>query len=138
MDPCDVPLIGDFGLAREGPHSEYSKVSKVQGTKAYLPAEFLRNKKFSSKVDVYSFGVVLFELATARRVAVKVDTKIVFLKELFDDFNGDVMTLKDPLVEGYDACFRGLIDIGKKCVNEKARLRPEMVEVYKMLEEIQV
>lgn len=134
LDLHDMPLIGDFGLAREGPNGDYTKVSKVHGTVAYLPAEFLRHKKFSTKVDVYSFGVVLFELATARKAAVKVGSKIVYLKEAFDYFEGDVMTLKDPLVGGYDSCFKGLIDIGILCVHDNAYLRPEMVEVYKMLE----
>ena len=60
LDPYLVPKIGDFGLAREGPLQQYThvKVSKVHGTRPYLPDEFLRAKKFSTKVDTYSFGVV--------------------------------------------------------------------------------
>lgn len=60
MDPYFEPRIGDFGLAREGPLQEYThvKVSHVHGTRPYLPDEFLRGKKFSTKVDTYSFGVV--------------------------------------------------------------------------------
>lgn len=55
------PKIGDFGLAREGPTENYThvKVSRVHGTRPYLPDEFLRGKKFSTKVDTYSFGVVI-------------------------------------------------------------------------------
>ena len=60
MDNCLEPKIGDFGLAREGPTANYThvKVSRVHGTRPYLPDEFLRGKKFSTKVDTYSFGVV--------------------------------------------------------------------------------
>lgn len=58
MDPCFEPHIGDFGLAREGPLQEYTRVKVVHGTMPYLPDEFLRGKKFSTKVDTYSFGVV--------------------------------------------------------------------------------
>ncbi|XP_022180102.1 serine/threonine-protein kinase pelle-like isoform X2 [Myzus persicae] len=59
LDPYFEPRIGDFGLAREGPLQEYThvKVSHVHGTRPYLPDEFLRGKKFSTKVDTYSFGV---------------------------------------------------------------------------------
>lgn len=64
--------MGDFGLAREmtGPASSnasYVKVSRVHGTRPYLPDEYLRSKKLSTKVDTYSFGIVLFELATGLR-----------------------------------------------------------------------
>lgn len=43
------------------------QVSSVHGTKPYLPEEYLRNKKLSTKVDCYSYGVVLFELCTGLR-----------------------------------------------------------------------
>ncbi|KAG8234857.1 hypothetical protein J437_LFUL013359, partial [Ladona fulva] len=51
--------IGDFGLAREGPNNQYThiKVSRVHGTRPYLPDEFLRSKQISTKVDTYSFGI---------------------------------------------------------------------------------
>lgn len=60
LDPYFEPKIGDFGLAREGPLQQYThiKVSRVHGTRPYLPDEFLRGKKFSTKVDTFSFGIV--------------------------------------------------------------------------------
>lgn len=60
LDPYFEPRIGDFGLAREGPLQQYThvKVSRVHGTRPYLPDEFLRGKKFSTKVDTFSFGIV--------------------------------------------------------------------------------
>lgn len=30
LDQCNEPRIGDFGLAREGPHTDYMKVNKFQ------------------------------------------------------------------------------------------------------------
>lgn len=60
MDKNFEPRLGDFGLAREGPASKYThvKVSKVHGTKPYLPEDYLRNRQLTVKVDTYSFGVV--------------------------------------------------------------------------------
>lgn len=43
------------------------QVSRVHGTKPYLPADYLRSKKLSVKVDTYSYGIVLFELCTGLR-----------------------------------------------------------------------
>lgn len=78
LDKNYEPKIGDFGLAREGPQTHYThikvmyhlarinpslyfltrcclylKVSRVLGTRPYLPDEYLRGKKISTKVDTY-------------------------------------------------------------------------------------
>ena len=52
--------IGDFGLTREGPGSGHTHVTvtSVNGTKWYLPEEYLRGKKLSPEVDIYSYGIV--------------------------------------------------------------------------------
>lgn len=61
LDSNFEPKIGDFGLVREGPGANYThiKISRVHGTRPYLPVEFIHGKKFSTKVDTYSFGVVM-------------------------------------------------------------------------------
>ncbi|XP_060534696.1 serine/threonine-protein kinase pelle-like [Cylas formicarius] len=138
LDPMDQPRIGDFGLAREGPEKHYThiKVSRIYGTRPYLPDEFLRAKQFSTKVDTYSFGVVLFELGTALP-AYSDQRELKFLKDHVDKYEGDVTDLKDRGAEGYDFYFKELIRIGKLCVQKKAKDRPEMVRVLIMLEDVQ-
>lgn len=65
LDKCTHPKIGDFGLAREGNYADAAmEVSRVYGTRPYLPREFLVDRTLSTKVDTYSFGIVLLELAT--------------------------------------------------------------------------
>ncbi|KOX69995.1 Serine/threonine-protein kinase pelle [Melipona quadrifasciata] len=64
LDKNLEPRIGDFGLAREGLERDSMKVSKIHGTRPYLPEEFLHGRKLSTKIDTYSYGIVLFELAT--------------------------------------------------------------------------
>lgn len=136
LDPNDTPYIGDFGLAREGPQDHpYMKVSRIHGTRPYLPSEFLREKKFSTKVDTYSFGIVLFEIATGlgpyseRR-------KKKFLRDHVMDYEEDLMNLKDPRAPDGEHIYTGLINIGKLCVQERAKARPEMVSVLVQLEKV--
>ncbi|KAL3271261.1 hypothetical protein HHI36_021752 [Cryptolaemus montrouzieri] len=139
LDKNDMPRIGDFGLAREGPPGDYThiKVSKIHGTRPYLPDEFLRGNKFSTKVDTYSFGVVLFEIGTALG-AYSAQRQNKFLKDHVVDYEGDVLELKDRRAEGGENCFKGLIDIGKMCVDKKAKDRPEMVQVLIELEKVMI
>ncbi|XP_018334965.1 serine/threonine-protein kinase pelle [Agrilus planipennis] len=139
LDPCNNAKIGDFGLAREGPHADYThiKVSRIHGTRPYLPDEFLRAKKFSTKVDTYSFGVVLFEIATSLS-AYSNQRQEKFLKDHVVNYEGDILDLKDTRVESGDVCYRSLIDIGKLCVSERPKDRPEMVNVLTQLEGVSV
>lgn len=135
LDVNDMPRIGDFGLAREGPHSNYTHmtVSRIHGTRPYLPDEFLRARKFSTKVDTYSFGVVLFELATSLS-AYSEHREHKFLKDHVLNYEGNLLELKDRRVDNGEICYTGLIDIGKLCVSKRARDRPEMVSVLIQLE----
>lgn len=139
LDPNDMPKIGDFGLAKQGPESDYTHMtlSKTHGTRPYVPDEFLRARKFSTKVDTYSFGVVLFELATALRANLN-GKKDTFLRDHVMDYDGDVMELKDKRANDGENCFLGLLDIGKMCVNRRPKDRPEMVSVLINLEQIKL
>ncbi|XP_071454890.1 serine/threonine-protein kinase pelle [Hetaerina americana] len=153
--------IGDFGLAREGPNNQYThiKVSRVHGTRPYLPDEFLRSKQISSKVDTYSFGIVLFELATGLRAYDEARAR-KFLKDYveFCIEEGTEMSLIDRRLEGAGtdwvgaeggiaACpnpefnfgnsiFVDLLRLGKLCVKRRPGERPEMVLVLQELDGI--
>ncbi|CAH1966089.1 unnamed protein product [Acanthoscelides obtectus] len=135
LDPNDQPRIGDFGLARAGPEVQYTyiKVSRIQGTRPYLPDEFLRGKKFSTKVDTYSFGIVLFEIVTALP---PMFGNRKTLKDHVTTYEGDAIELKDSRVTGYDECFTEILNIGKLCVMKLPRQRPEMRDVLITLEKV--
>ncbi|XP_017786598.1 PREDICTED: serine/threonine-protein kinase pelle-like [Nicrophorus vespilloides] len=140
LDPNNSPKIGDFGLAREGPHQNYTHITvdRIHGTRPYLPDEFLRSKKFSTKVDTYSFGVVLFEIATSL-YAYSDRRSDKFLKDHVINYTGDIVDLMDrraPTGVG-DSVYRCLIDIGKTCVQKRPKDRPEMVSVLLNLEQAQ-
>ncbi|KAJ3651372.1 hypothetical protein Zmor_017421 [Zophobas morio] len=134
LDQNDMPRIGDFGLAREGPASEYVKVTRIHGTRPYLPDEFMKYRKFSTKVDTYSFGVVLFELATgASAYSTKREHK--FLRDhVVKCEEGRILELKDPRAPGGESYYRKIVNIGRGCVHSNAKNRPEMVNVLLMLE----
>uniref|UniRef100_A0A1B6CSP7 non-specific serine/threonine protein kinase n=1 Tax=Clastoptera arizonana TaxID=38151 RepID=A0A1B6CSP7_9HEMI len=133
LDSHLEPRIGDFGLAREGPLQQYThvKVSRVHGTRPYLPDEFLRGKKFSTKVDTFSFGIVLFELATGLR-AYEENRHHKYLKDHVEET--DLPELADPKA-GPDkyAIVQSLLNLGKWCTKTLAKNRPDMVIVLQTL-----
>uniref|UniRef100_A0A7G3AXW8 non-specific serine/threonine protein kinase n=2 Tax=Lutzomyia longipalpis TaxID=7200 RepID=A0A7G3AXW8_LUTLO len=136
LDPCCQPRIGDFGLAREGPNAVNTamEVSRVYGTKPYLPAEFLGYRSLSTKVDTFSFGVVLFELVTGLRAYDHKRTHKFLTRHIMaacaENVSIDQLIDKscpaDAVIE--KACSM-MISLGRFCTADRPEDRPEMVKV---------
>lgn len=144
LDPCNQPKIGDFGLAREGLLNAPMEVSRVYGTKPYLPPEFLLNSVLSTKVDTFSFGVVLFELATGLRAYDKErGAQHSYLTKHIKSCSQLAQTDQQILPQLMDATFERTADtyklfvymlhLGLVCTNEKPNERPEMVTVLQYM-----
>ncbi|RZF45921.1 hypothetical protein LSTR_LSTR008298 [Laodelphax striatellus] len=136
LDQNFEPKIGDFGLAREGPMQQYThmKVSKVYGTRPYLPEEFLRARKFSVKVDIFSFGVVLFEIATGLRAYDEHrQEKYLYnhVRELGDEALHVLVDGRADADTSHTAT--GLMQLGKCCVHQRPGNRPLMPDVLQQL-----
>ncbi|XP_015432237.1 PREDICTED: serine/threonine-protein kinase pelle [Dufourea novaeangliae] len=138
LDKNFEPRIGDFGLAREGPEKDSMKVSKIHGTRPYLPEEFLHGRKLSTKVDTYSYGIVLFELATG--LSAYDDTRLEnkFLKEFIDSWEDKDLHLLIDIKAGEKdkQVYNNLMVLGKWCANHMAQNRPEMDYVFKKLNDL--
>lgn len=138
LDKSNLPKIGDFGLAREGSFKDADmEVSRVYGTRPYLPIEFLLDRQLSTKVDTFSFGVVLLELATGLRAH---DNSYKFLSRHVLQFTGEMaeQQLMDrrPSAGGQNGLriFKRLFAQGKHCSEANVMNRPsEMVLVLKDL-----
>lgn len=131
------PVIGDFGLTQEGPIEKATHITlkRVNGTRPYLPHEFLVGKRLSTKVDVYGFGIVLFELATGMRAYDDTRRSERHLKSLVEKYSEENMyDLVDKNAQPIElniayAFFR----IGKQSTKQNPKERPEMTQVYNML-----
>ncbi|XP_058172503.1 serine/threonine-protein kinase pelle-like [Anopheles ziemanni] len=135
------PRIGDFGLTRQGARQDTSMVvSRVYGTRPYIPREFYDRKELSTKVDTYSFGVVLYEIGTGLRawderrtdkhlkdyIARAVHAN-VHVSELMDK------SLPDTDADGLRFCYNMLM-AGHLCTADDPKQRPDMVAVMWHLE----
>ncbi|KAB7498033.1 Serine/threonine-protein kinase pelle, partial [Armadillidium nasatum] len=131
LDGYLQPKLGDFGLAREGPHSEYTsmKVSHVHGTRPYIPEEYLRSKKLSTKVDTYSFGIVLFEISSGKR-AYNDKTKKYLKEEVLETTDPSMPRPVTMLLQVFD----NLYLIGMRCIHRVPKKRPDMTTVFQDLE----
>lgn len=141
LGPNNEPRIGDFGLTREMVVSDSSmKVSRVYGTRPYIPPEFISQRQLSTKVDSYSYGLVLYEMCTGQRVY---DDKRVpkHLKDVIlstKQSGDDLRRLIDPVLLRTEnvRTFRSyvmLLRAGLSCTVDEPEQRKEMVEVYKTL-----
>lgn len=148
LDPCCIPKIGDFGLAREGTF-EGMEVSKAYGTKPFLPYEFLRERILSTKVDTYSYGVVLFVLMTgmraydkslgpqdsylAKHIANVFASKINILSKADRTLIELKSNPNDDRKSNAQIVYENLIKLGLWCTRDRPEDRPEMVVVLESL-----
>lgn len=121
-------------------NNNYQEVSRVFGTKPYLPHEFMLKNLFSTKVDVFSFGVVLFELATGYKAYDKTK-KNPFLYDQMAKINEELMESIQKVIDmstpNDQACFnlcQLLIRLGKKCCDHNPNYRPDMESALIALE----
>ncbi|XP_055848311.1 serine/threonine-protein kinase pelle [Episyrphus balteatus] len=142
LDPCNQPRIGDFGLAREG-HSQDSsmEVSRVFGTRPYLPLEFSRYKSLSTKVDTFSYGVVLLEMFTGLRAYEKNRPHPLLTEHILTalDKNIPIEELIDKTLRvnaDVEQLCKHVINLGTACISQRPEHRPEMVTVLKHLENL--
>ena len=63
--------------------ASYVKVSRVHGTRPYLPDEYLRSKKLSTKVDTFSFGIMLYEVIAGQRAYEESRPKKFLVRQTF-------------------------------------------------------
>lgn len=138
--------LSDFGLAREGPKGDRTHVStQVMGTHGYAAPEYVATGRITTKSDVYSFGVVLLELLSGRPT---VDQSKVGVERNLVDWaipylgadRRKVFRIMDTKLEGQyphkGACLAA--NIALQCLNQEAKLRPNMSDVLSTLEELQM
>ena len=110
------------------------EVSRVYGTRPYLPEEFLKHKLLSTKIDCFSFGVVLFELATGQRVY-DGPRKEQFLYDHMKQMalnkidTIDLIDRSAPVDERALKICKQMIDLGNLLTSDKPQARPEMLMV---------
>ncbi|XP_072955095.1 protein kinase STUNTED-like [Typha angustifolia] len=134
------PQLSDFGLAIWAPPNSSSIThSDVVGTFGYLAPEYFMYGKISNKIDVYAFGVVLLELLTGRKPISDDNPKgqeslVMWATPILN--RGEVMDLLDPSLDGkYDEIqMRRMVLAASLCITRAARLRPQMIQILRLLE----
>ncbi|XP_019091042.1 PREDICTED: protein kinase 2B, chloroplastic-like [Camelina sativa] len=153
--------LSDLGLAKEGPTGDRTHVStQVMGThlgrmlcsiririnlfRCYAASEYVATGRITTKSDVYSFGVVLLELLSGRPTLDK--SKVGVERNLVDwakPYLGDkrkVFRIMDTKLGGQyshkGACLTA--NTALQCLNQEAKLRPNMSDVLSTLEEFEI
>ncbi|GLU10153.1 hypothetical protein SLE2022_269730 [Rubroshorea leprosula] len=144
LDSDYTAKLSDFGLAKDGPEGDDTHVStRIMGTEGYAAPEYIMTGHLTTMSDVYSFGVVLLELLTGRRsVEKKRPQKEQNLVEWARPMLNDPRKLHrmmDPRLEGQysESGARKAAALAYRCVSHRAKHRPTMTTVVKILEPLQ-
>ncbi|KAI3830782.1 hypothetical protein MKX03_002870 [Papaver bracteatum] len=137
-----IALVSDFGLATLMEPDKTHVSTFVAGTFGYLAPEYFDTGRATVKGDVYSFGVVLLELLTGKRpmdeAFIEEGTKLVtWVKAVVD------LEKEEHVIDTSLGCcpadeIRNVFSVALMCLESEPSRRPTMVEVLKMLEQIQL
>ncbi|KAH7444159.1 hypothetical protein KP509_02G067500 [Ceratopteris richardii] len=147
--------LGDFGLARLGPHNEIFTTLPM-GTPGYVAPE-VHTGQVTEKTDVYSFGVLVIEIACGER---PLDPYSSTYSRLVDRVwlyhsKGSIMGVLDPslmqeMTTQSDAAtdtkgvdeelkkWKCVLHLGLTCCQASPSARPDMRKVLKALEDFEI
>ncbi|XP_028757107.1 probable serine/threonine-protein kinase PBL10 [Neltuma alba] len=145
LDSKHNAKLSDFGLAKDGPTGDRSHVStRVMGTYGYAAPEYLATGHLTAKSDVYSFGVVLLEMLSGRRA---VDKNRPCGQHNLVEWAKPCLANKRKIFRIMDCRLEGQYSIDEahktamlalRCLSGEPKIRPDMDEVVKALEQLQV
>ncbi|XP_020538125.1 putative serine/threonine-protein kinase isoform X2 [Jatropha curcas] len=138
LDHNFMPKVADFGLSRLLREKVSHVSTRVAGTLGYLAPEYAITGHLTRKSDVYSFGVLLFEIISGRP-AVDFDSELgehFIVQKAWQAYkeNKLVQVVDTTLNMNFpeEEAFLFLI-VGLLCVQENAKLRPQISTAVKML-----
>ncbi|GFZ10274.1 protein kinase superfamily protein [Actinidia rufa] len=139
--------VADFGLSRLG-LTETSHISTApQGTPGYLDPQYHQHFHLSDKSDVYSLGVVLMEIITAQKVVdfCRPQNEVNLASLAMDRIvKGRLEDIIDPFLElqtddGWTlSSIHKVAELAFRCLAYDRDMRPSMIEVAIMLEQIRL
>nr|GME17505.1 probable serine/threonine-protein kinase NAK [Ipomoea batatas] len=144
LDPGYNAKLSDFGLARDGPTGDKSHVStRVMGTYGYAAPEYLSTGHLTAKSDVYSFGVVLLEILSGKKAIDKNrpsgEHSLVEWAKPYLTNKRRIFRVLDPRLEGQYSLSKAMkaANLALQCLCMEPKLRPNMDDVVKTLEQLQ-
>ncbi|GJW56557.1 serine/threonine-protein kinase HT1, partial [Tanacetum coccineum] len=125
LDANGTLKIADFGVARVEAQNPKDMTGKT-GTLTYMAPEVIDGKPYDRKCDVYSFAICLWEIYCCA---------MPYEDHDFAKLSSAVVhkNLRPSIPK---CCPSSFANIMKKCWNVNPEKRPQMVDVVKMLEEI--
>ncbi|XP_074125815.1 interleukin-1 receptor-associated kinase 3 isoform X1 [Sminthopsis crassicaudata] len=144
LDNQFQPKLKNFVTAHLRPHLEKQSttINMESGRNKYLwymPEEYIRQRRLSTKTDVYSFGIVIMEVLTGYKVVLE-GPKYVRLKDLLVELMEkrgveSCISLLDKKINPCPQNFSWkLFTLANQCTSSRAKLRPTMDEILITLE----
>ncbi|KAL6983720.1 Protein NSP-INTERACTING KINASE 3 [Sarracenia purpurea var. burkii] len=138
--PCQLDVVGDFGLAKLLDHHDSHVTTAVRGTVGHIAPEYLSTGQSSEKTDVFGFGILLLELITGQkaldfgRAANQKGVMLDWVKKLHQEGKLNLLVEKD-LKGNFDRIeLEEMVQVALLCTQFNPSQRPKMSEVLRMLE----
>ncbi|OIW03860.1 hypothetical protein TanjilG_30136 [Lupinus angustifolius] len=138
LDSDFNPRVADFGLAKSIHDGVAHVGTRVKNSLGYLAPEYAALREANESSDVYSFGIILLQLATGRKVLVKISPS---KEQLINHWalplacEKKFSELADPRLNGnyVEEELKRVILVALLCAQNQPEKRPTMLEVIELL-----
>lgn len=135
-----APKIADFGLSRLFESTKTHITKTVNGTRGYMPPEFIDQGKITKKFDVFSLGVIIIQIIAGidgYRQCCDMSSTQEFVDYVYAKWNKRVQGISRYASREADMlAVRQCIELSLRCVEANRDKRPAINDIVHQLNEL--
>ncbi|EAZ18067.1 hypothetical protein OsJ_33613 [Oryza sativa Japonica Group] len=140
LDENMAPKIADFGLSRLFESTKTHITKTVNGTRGYMPPEFIDQGKITKKFDVFSLGVIIIQIIAGidgYRQCCDMSSTQEFVDYVYAKWNKRVQGISRYASREADMlAVRQCIELSLRCVEANRDKRPAINDIIHQLNEL--
>ncbi|XP_052135644.1 cysteine-rich receptor-like protein kinase 44 [Oryza glaberrima] len=140
LDENMAPKIADFGLSRLFESTKTHITKTVNGTRGYMPPEFIDQGKITKKFDVFSLGVIIIQIIAGidgYRQCCDMSSTQEFVDYVYAKWNKRVQGISRYASREADMlAVRQCIELSLRCVEANRDKRPAINDIVHQLNEL--
>lgn len=139
LDKENKAKIADLGLSRLVVTTKTYQTMTIEGSRGYMPPEYIDAGHISRKFDVYSLGVIILKILAGNKGYYRCYemTHNQFTELVCENWKKKVQATPSPSLEADLLRVKACVEIALRCVKPDRKERPFIKDIVRELEELE-